>query len=259
MYHIRLLSCGSSIYMQNLRPLCVCSCLPTTSANPLTVKSSLSSRKVSTATKTKLEGKAIRSAKHDVSKKQSAKYRRTVSNLNVHKTDELSGPHATLLSDNKISLFIKKSKQIVELDLDKLKGDKITLFRPKVEDGKLMNLDLADVFGILEQDVMFRESEPPPIESADEVVWKEQKVQLDQLLGYYLKLSKIRLTTLIVITTVGGYFLAPGPFDPGTLFMVTAGTGLMSGAANAMNQFFEIPYDSQMNRTKNRVLVRGHL
>ena len=35
------------------------------------------------------------------------------------------------------------------------------------------------------------------------------------------------------------------------------GTGLLSGAANGLNQFFEVPFDAQMARTRNRVLVRG--
>ena len=55
---------------------------------------------------------------------------------------------------------------------------------------------------------------------------------------------------------MGGYAMAPGAFDP-LLFTVTSvGTLLLSAGANATNQFFEVPYDSQMNRTKNRVLVR---
>ena len=34
---------------------------------------------------------------------------------------------------------------------------------------------------------------------------------------------------------------------------------MASAAANTINQIVEVPFDSQMNRTKNRVLVRGHL
>jgi protoheme IX farnesyltransferase len=37
----------------------------------------------------------------------------------------------------------------------------------------------------------------------------------------------------------------------------TVGVGLISASANTINQFMEMPFDSQMNRTKNRVLVRG--
>ncbi|KAF4519748.1 hypothetical protein B566_EDAN010341 [Ephemera danica] len=71
----------------------------------------------------------------------------------------------------------------------------------------------------------------------------------------YLRLSKIRLTGLVVITTVAGYVLAPAPFHLPTLAMVAIGTGLTSCAANAINQFLEVPFDAQMSRTKSRVLV----
>lgn len=33
------------------------------------------------------------------------------------------------------------------------------------------------------------------------------------------------------------------------------GTTLMSSSANALNQYFEAPYDAQMKRTQSRVLV----
>lgn len=58
---------------------------------------------------------------------------------------------------------------------------------------------------------------------------------------------------------MAGYTLAPGPFDISTFLACSLGTGLVSATANAINQFFEVPFDSQMSRTKNRVLVRGHL
>lgn len=58
---------------------------------------------------------------------------------------------------------------------------------------------------------------------------------------------------------MAGYALAPGLFDPFTFVACSVGTGLLSATANAVNQFFEVPFDAQMSRTKNRVLVRGHL
>lgn len=56
-----------------------------------------------------------------------------------------------------------------------------------------------------------------------------------------------------------GYAMAPAPFDPATFLYCTVGTGLCSAAANAVNQYHEVPFDAQMARTKNRVLVRGQL
>lgn len=100
-----------------------------------------------------------------------------------------------------------------------------------------------------------------------------------KLMNQYLMLSKIRLTSkfsqkhaddksinllcnisaLVVITTMVGYAMAPAPFDPSTFLYCTVGTGLCSAAANAVNQYHEVPFDAQMARTKNRVLVRGQL
>lgn len=79
------------------------------------------------------------------------------------------------------------------------------------------------------------------------------------LIQHYLKLSKIRLTTLVVVTTMAGYAVAPAPFEWTTFALSIAGTGLLSGAANAINQFHEVPFDAQMSRTKHRVLVCGRL
>ncbi|UYV80623.1 COX10 [Cordylochernes scorpioides] len=84
-----------------------------------------------------------------------------------------------------------------------------------------------------------------------------QKVERHQLLQIYKSLSKFKLTSLVVATTVTGYFMAPGVVNPSVLACTILGTGLTSCAANTLNQFLEIPYDSQMARTKNRVLVRG--
>ncbi|GAB0099400.1 Protoheme IX farnesyltransferase, mitochondrial [Sergentomyia squamirostris] len=78
-------------------------------------------------------------------------------------------------------------------------------------------------------------------------------------LQLYLKLSKIRLTSLVVVTSMAGYAMAPAPFDITTFLLCSVGTGLLSGAANSINQFFEVPFDAQMSRTRNRVLVKGML
>lgn len=53
--------------------------------------------------------------------------------------------------------------------------------------------------------------------------------------------------------------MAPAPFDLTTFAMCSLGTGLVSAAANAINQYHEVPFDAQMSRTKSRVLVMGTL
>ncbi|XP_065173723.1 protoheme IX farnesyltransferase, mitochondrial-like [Atheta coriaria] len=79
------------------------------------------------------------------------------------------------------------------------------------------------------------------------------------LFNDYLKLSKIRLTTLVVVTSMAGYAVAPAPFEWTTFLLCSVGTGLTSCAANAVNQFHEVPFDAQMSRTKSRVVVCGKL
>lgn len=95
--------------------------------------------------------------------------------------------------------------------------------------------------------------------SPTQLQWHEQVLQVCLLPRHYMMLSKIRLTALVVVTTMVGYAMAPAPFDPTTFVFTILGTGLTSCAAHAINQFLEVPYDSQMIRTKNRVLVKGIL
>jgi len=97
----------------------------------------------------------------------------------------------------------------------------------------------------------------------DPNLWHSQDAPIDIKLlpKYYMMLSKSRLTMLVCITSAAGYGLAASPiaFDPMILGLSTLGVGLTSAAANAINQTMEVPFDSQMNRTRNRVLVKGLL
>ncbi|KAL0983781.1 hypothetical protein UPYG_G00132720 [Umbra pygmaea] len=89
--------------------------------------------------------------------------------------------------------------------------------------------------------------------------WKELKVELAELPDVYARLAKIKLTALVVVTAAAGFAMAPVPFDPVTFFLASIGTGLAACTANSINQYFEVPFDSNMNRTKNRPLVRGQI
>nr|XP_056715636.1 protoheme IX farnesyltransferase, mitochondrial [Euleptes europaea] len=95
--------------------------------------------------------------------------------------------------------------------------------------------------------------------SKKEKQWKEMKPSLDELPGILARLSKIKLTALVVSTASAGFAMAPVPFDLTCFLLASLGTGLASCAANSINQFFEVPFDSNMNRTKNRPLVRGQI
>ncbi|KZS21542.1 protoheme IX farnesyltransferase, mitochondrial [Daphnia magna] len=80
-----------------------------------------------------------------------------------------------------------------------------------------------------------------------------------KLTNHYSSLAKFRLTGLVVCSAVTGYAMAPLPTNFTTLGLCLLGTALTSASANTINQFFEVPFDSQMARTSNRVLVRGLL
>jgi len=69
----------------------------------------------------------------------------------------------------------------------------------------------------------------------------------------WLTLAKIRLNTLVVATTAGGYYMADrGDLDLLRMVIVCAGTALVAAGASAFNQVTERDTDALMDRTKNR-------
>ena len=92
-----------------------------------------------------------------------------------------------------------------------------------------------------------------------ELEWASSKLDLSKLPSHYLMLSKSRLTLLVCLTAGAGYGMAPAEMSLVTALLATVGTAMASAAANSINQILEVPFDSQMNRTKNRVLVRGQV
>jgi len=70
----------------------------------------------------------------------------------------------------------------------------------------------------------------------------------------YKSLSKAKLSSLVLATTMVGYGMAPCSFDLATFLIVTGGTWLTICSANSINQIIEVTNDSQMNRTKKRWL-----
>lgn len=75
----------------------------------------------------------------------------------------------------------------------------------------------------------------------------------------YLQLSKARLGAMVVLSTIFGYLLAPGAFDPAIFTSTVLGTAFTVASANTINQYLEVEYDSMMKRTKNRPLPAGHM
>jgi protoheme IX farnesyltransferase len=72
-------------------------------------------------------------------------------------------------------------------------------------------------------------------------------------------LAKPRLATLVLCTTAGGMWLAPGARDPIAAAVLLVGTTLVVGAANALNSWLERDVDGRMRRTRARPLPAGRL
>lgn len=78
--------------------------------------------------------------------------------------------------------------------------------------------------------------------------------------GDYLELTKPRVTALVLITTVVGYYMASGP-GVAVLGLLHAvfGTALVAGGASAFNQYIERHHDARMYRTRERPLANRRL
>ena len=84
--------------------------------------------------------------------------------------------------------------------------------------------------------------------------------KMNQIFGSYVKLSKLRVIELLLVTTVPSMIIAIYGMPPINLVLSTlAGGTLLAISANVMNQVFEVGRDSLMDRTSNRPLVKGEL
>jgi len=72
-------------------------------------------------------------------------------------------------------------------------------------------------------------------------------------------LAKPRITALVLITTAGGYWLAPVKAGPLVATLTIVGTILIVAGANALNMYLERDVDGRMERTKDRPLPAGRL
>ncbi len=79
-------------------------------------------------------------------------------------------------------------------------------------------------------------------------------------LADWITLAKIRVNTLVVATTAGGYYMgARDPLDVTALVLTCVGTALVAGGAAALNQVAERDTDALMERTKNRPMAAHRL
>ena len=80
------------------------------------------------------------------------------------------------------------------------------------------------------------------------------------LFSSYLKLSKLRVVELLLVTTIPSMIIAIYGMPPLDLvFFTLAGGTLLAISANVMNQVFEVDRDKLMKRTSDRPIVTGEL
>ena len=74
------------------------------------------------------------------------------------------------------------------------------------------------------------------------------------------ELVKARLTTLVLTTTLAGFYLGwQGPMNYLALFNALFGTALVAGGAAALNELIERDADANMRRTRDRPLPSGRM
>ena len=76
----------------------------------------------------------------------------------------------------------------------------------------------------------------------------------------FADLVKARLTTLVLLTTLVGFYLGwQGVMNFALMFNTLAATALVAAGASALNQLLEREYDAKMRRTQSRPLPSGRL
>ncbi|RMF61786.1 MAG: protoheme IX farnesyltransferase [Calditrichaeota bacterium] len=90
---------------------------------------------------------------------------------------------------------------------------------------------------------------------------KMQKIQnLKSSFADYLELTKPGVTFMVIISTLGGFYLASArSLDLVLLFNTLLGSWLVASGTNALNQLIERDIDSLMKRTKRRPLPAGRI
>ncbi|PYS07675.1 MAG: protoheme IX farnesyltransferase [Acidobacteria bacterium] len=75
-----------------------------------------------------------------------------------------------------------------------------------------------------------------------------------------MELTKPRITLLVLVTTLVGFYMASRDgIDLLLLFHTILGTALVASGASALNEYLERDLDARMTRTRNRPLPDGRL
>ncbi len=106
-------------------------------------------------------------------------------------------------------------------------------------------------------------SSPPLKGTLNKVEQPSQQVcssAANNWLSVYAELFKARLTLLVLLTTLVGFYMGlRGPMNYLLMLHTLLGTALVAAGASALNQLFERDLDARMTRTQTRPLPAGHL
>jgi heme o synthase len=87
-----------------------------------------------------------------------------------------------------------------------------------------------------------------------------EKVKKQSLLRDLVTLTKPRIISLLLVTTIAPMFITPaGLPSPSLVFWVIVGGYLMAGGANAINMWFDRDIDDKMSRTRLRPIPAGRI
>lgn len=85
----------------------------------------------------------------------------------------------------------------------------------------------------------------------------DKKRTHQSIIRSYIKLTKPNLTFLVTLSSICSYAISPNSVSIGELALLTLGTALCSGSANAINMGREPEFDKRMTRTSTRPVVTG--
>jgi heme o synthase len=88
----------------------------------------------------------------------------------------------------------------------------------------------------------------------------DAKYTFRQKLNDYLVLTKFRLGTIVVVSSLLGYgIVSKGTGNWKDVLLLAIGGYLVTGAANALNQVLEKDFDAMMDRTADRPIATGRM
>jgi protoheme IX farnesyltransferase len=89
---------------------------------------------------------------------------------------------------------------------------------------------------------------------------RRREAEAPTLLTDLITLTKPRIISLLLVTTVAPMFITPAGLPPASLVLwVVVGGYLMAGGANAINMWFDRDIDDKMSRTRLRPIPAGRI